>query len=89
MYKLKLFLWPVALLLAFMALACAPADDDDAPSSGPSGPSSKPTIRNIPDDKSPKLPKAEQAEQQSPEAAITGASYDVGTALLTVQGTLT
>ncbi len=56
MYKLKLFLWPVALLLAFMALACAPPDDD-APSSGPS----KPTINN--------------------------AIYDVGKALLTVQGT--
>ena len=35
--KLKLFLLPVALLLAFMALACAPPDDDDR-SSGPSGP---------------------------------------------------
>ncbi len=35
MYKLKLLLLPVALLLAFMALACAPPDDDDAPSSGP------------------------------------------------------
>ncbi len=57
MYKHKLFLLPVAWLLAFMALACAPPDDDDAPSSGPSGP------------------------------AITSASYDVGTALLTVQGT--
>ncbi len=41
MYKLKLLLLPVALLLAFMALACAPPDDD-APSSGPSGP----TIKN-------------------------------------------
>ncbi len=41
MYKLKLFLLPVALLLAFMALACAPPDDD-APSSGPS----KSTINN-------------------------------------------
>ncbi len=41
MYKLKLFLLPVAWLLAFMALACAPPDDD-APSSGPSGP----TINN-------------------------------------------
>ncbi len=59
MYKLKLFLLPVAWLLAFMALACAPPDDD-APSSGPSGPSG-PTINN--------------------------AIYDVGTALLTVQGT--
>ncbi len=58
MYKLKLFLLPLAWLLAFMALACAPPDDDDAPSSGPSsGP------------------------------AITSASYDVGTAILTVQGT--
>ncbi len=56
MYKLKLFLLPLALLLAFMAFACAPPDDDDR-SSGPSGP------------------------------AITSASYDVGTALLTVQGT--
>ncbi len=55
MYKLKLFLLPVALLLAFMALACTPPDDD-APSSGPS----KPTINN--------------------------AIYDVGTALLTIQG---
>ncbi len=54
MYKLKLLLLPVALLLAFMALACAPPDDDDAPSSGP-------TINN--------------------------AIYDVGKALLTVQGT--
>ncbi len=54
MYKHKLLLLPVAWLLAFMALACAPPDDDDAPSSGP---------------------------------AITSASYDVGTALLTVQGT--
>ncbi len=53
MYKLKLFLLPVALLLAFMALACAPPDDD-APFSGP-------TIKN--------------------------AIYDVGKALLTVQGT--
>ncbi len=38
MYKLKLFLLPVALLLAFMAFACAPPDDNDdngAPSSGP------------------------------------------------------
>ncbi len=56
MYKLKLFLLPLALLLAFMALACAPPDDDDR-SSGPSGP----TINN--------------------------AIYDVGTALLTIQGT--
>ncbi len=56
MYKLKPLLLPVAWLLAFMALACAPPDDDDR-SSGPSGP------------------------------AITSASYDVGTALLTVQGT--
>ncbi len=55
MYKLKLLLLPVAWLLAFMALACAPPDDD-APSSGPS----KPTINN--------------------------AIYDVGTALLTIQG---
>ncbi len=54
MYKLKLFLLPVAWLLAFMALACAPPDDDDALSSGP-------TIKN--------------------------AIYDVGTAILTVQGT--
>ncbi len=54
MYKLKLLLLPVAWLLAFMALACAPPDDDDAPSSGP-------TINN--------------------------AIYDVGTALLTLQGT--
>ena len=52
MYKLKLLLLPVALLLAFMAFACAPPDDD-APSSGP-------TINN--------------------------AIYNVGTALLTVQG---
>ncbi len=52
MYKHKLFLLPVAWLLAFMALACAPPDDD-APSSGP-------TINN--------------------------AIYDVGMALLTVQG---
>ncbi len=44
MYKLKLLLLPVAWLLAFMALACAPPDDD-APSSGPSGPSG-PTINN-------------------------------------------
>ncbi len=56
MYKLKLLLLPLALLLAFMALACAPPDDDK-PSSGPT----KPTINN--------------------------AMYDVGTALLTVQGT--
>ncbi len=38
MYKHKLFLLPVAWLLAFMALACAPPDDNDdngAPSSGP------------------------------------------------------
>ncbi len=56
MYKHKLFLLPLALLLAFMALACAPPDDDDR-SSGPS----KPTINN--------------------------AIYNVGTALLTVQGT--
>ncbi len=35
MNKHKLFLLPVALLLAFMALACAPPDDDDGPSSGP------------------------------------------------------
>ncbi len=41
MYKLKLFLLPVAWLLAFMALACAPPDDDDR-SSAPS----KPTINN-------------------------------------------
>ncbi len=34
MYKLKPLLLPVAWLLAFMALACAPPDDD-APSSGP------------------------------------------------------
>ncbi len=34
MYKLKLLLLPVALLLAFMAFACAPPDDDDR-SSGP------------------------------------------------------
>ncbi len=54
MYKLKLLLLPVAWLLAFMAFACAPPDDDDAPSSGP-------TINN--------------------------AIYDVGTALLTIQGT--
>ncbi len=54
MYKLKLLLLPVAWLLAFMALACAPPDDDDAPSSGP-------TINN--------------------------AIYDVGKALLTIQGT--
>ncbi len=53
MYKHKLFLLPLALLLAFMALACAPPDDDDR-SSGP---------------------------------AITSASYDFATALLTVQGT--
>ncbi len=56
MYKLKLLLLPVAWLLAFMALACAPPDDDDR-SSAPS----KPTINN--------------------------AIYDVGKALLTVQGT--
>ena len=109
MYKLKVFLLPVALLLAFMALACAPPDDD-APSSGPSSGPSGPTIRNIPDDKSPKEveelietdkkpseaeevkeaedEQAEQAEEQSPEqATITGASYNVGTALLTLQGT--
>ncbi len=57
MYKLKLFLLPLAWLLAFMAFACAPPDDNDdngAPSSGP-------TINN--------------------------AIYDVGTAILTVQGT--
>ena len=42
MYKLKLFLLPVALLLAFMALACAPPDDDDRSS----GPSSGPSINN-------------------------------------------
>ncbi len=41
MYKLKLLLLPVALLLAFMAFACAPPDDDDR-SSAPS----KPTINN-------------------------------------------
>ncbi len=41
MYKLKLFLLPLAWLLAFMAFACAPPDDDDR-SSGPS----KPTINN-------------------------------------------
>ncbi len=41
MYKLKLFLLPLAWLLAFMALACAPPDDDDR-SSAPS----KPTINN-------------------------------------------
>ncbi len=38
MYKHKLFLLPVAWLLAFMALACAPPDDNDdngVPSSGP------------------------------------------------------
>ncbi len=57
MYKLKLFLLPLARLLVFMAFACAPPDDDDRSS----GPSSGP--------------------------AITSASYDVGTALLTVQGT--
>ncbi len=34
MYKLKLLLLPIALLLAFMAFACAPPDDDDR-SSGP------------------------------------------------------
>ncbi len=34
MYKLKLFLLPLAWLLAFMAFACAPPDDDDR-SSGP------------------------------------------------------
>ncbi len=54
MYKHKLLLLPVALLLAFMAFACAPPDDDDAPSSGPT---------------------------------INKAIYDVGTALLTLQGT--
>ncbi len=218
MYKHKLFLLPLALLLAFMALACAPPDDDDR-SSGPAitsasydfatalltvqgtdlspteaqiqtivvdgvafssytaddpatGPDSSDlakgkyriatdgtklwlklkdehkaaleakvgsnglkkglltssgawagldtakdlTVSNIPDkpskqakqaeqaeeqlpkqpkaeqaeqaeEQSPKQPKAEQAEDQSPEAAITGASYHVGTALLTVQGT--
>ncbi len=210
MYKLKLFLLPLALLLAFMALACAPPDDDDR-SSGPSGPTinkaiydfatalltvqgtdlspteaqiqtikvygvdfssysadAKPTgvnssglakgkyrlhsdgtalwlkltdqhkatlngkpgmnndglkkglltstgtwaglntpkdldVSNVPDKQLPKqaedqqsktetedkqLPKqAEQAEEQSPKAAITGASYHVGTALLTLQGT--
>ncbi len=53
MYKHKLLLLPVAWLLAFMAFACAPPDDDDAPSSGPT---------------------------------INKAIYDVGTALLTVQG---
>ncbi len=53
MYKHKLFLLPLAWLLVFMALACAPPDDDDR-SSGP---------------------------------AITSASYDFATALLTVQGT--
>ncbi len=42
MYKLKLLLLPVALLLAFMALACAPPDDDDRSS----GPSSGPSINN-------------------------------------------
>ncbi len=42
MYKFKLLLLPVAWLLAFMALACAPPDDDDASS----GPSSGPTINN-------------------------------------------
>ncbi len=41
MYKLKLLLLPVAWLLAFMAFACAPPDDDDR-SSAPSGP----TINN-------------------------------------------
>ena len=41
MYKLKLFLLPLAWLLAFMAFACAPPDDDDR-SSAPS----KPTINN-------------------------------------------
>ncbi len=41
MYKHKLFLLPVALLLVFMAFACAPPDDDDR-SSAPS----KPTINN-------------------------------------------
>ncbi len=41
MYKHKLLLLPVAWLLAFMALACAPPDDDDR-SSAPS----KPTINN-------------------------------------------
>ncbi len=220
MYKLKLLLLPVALLLAFMALACAPPDDDDrssGPSSGPSinnaiydfatalltvqgtdlspteaqiqtitvaglalssyiadakptGPNSNSlakgkyrmksdgtalwlklkdehkaaleakvgsnglkkglltssgawagldtakdlTVSNIPDkqspkqaeqaeqaeEESPKQPKDEQveqaeeespkqpkAEEQSPKAAITGASYNVGTALLTLQGT--
>ncbi len=53
MYKHKLLLLPVAWLLAFMAFACAPPDDDDAPSSGPT---------------------------------INKAIYDVGTAILTVQG---
>ncbi len=42
MYKLKLLLLPVAWLLAFMALACAPPDDDDRSS----GPSSGPSINN-------------------------------------------
>ena len=56
MNKHKLLLLPLAWLLAFMAFACDPPDDDDA-SSGPS----KLTINN--------------------------AMYDVGTALLTVQGT--
>ncbi len=56
MNKHKLLLLPVAWLLAFMAFACDPPDDDK-PSSGPS----KLTINN--------------------------AMYDVGTALLTVQGT--
>ncbi len=42
MYKLKLLLLPVALLMGFMEFSCAPPDDDDAPSSGPS----KPNIRN-------------------------------------------
>ncbi len=42
------------------------------------------------EEESPKQPKdeqVEQAEEESPKAAITRATYNVGTALLTVQGT--
>ncbi len=46
MNKHKLLLLPVALLLAFMAFAYAPPDDD-APSSGPSGPTINKAIYNV------------------------------------------
>ncbi len=98
MYKLKLFLLPVALLLGFMAFACTPPDDD-APSSGPSK-SPKEVLETeqvedkqseVSDDNKPsKQPKDKQVEDESrklPKASITSATYDVGTALLTVQGT--